>query len=68
MQVDFKYGWVCIQRHGIEFDSKGRTSGFTNKITDSNGRDEILPPVVRIVYHETLLEKIGKWIKGKVRL
>lgn len=44
------FGFVKLYEPMPVFDNKGRVIGYTQRITDSNGRDEILPPIVRINY------------------
>jgi hypothetical protein len=49
--VTMQTGWVWLYPQEPVFDHKNRIVGYTQRITDSNGKDEILQSAVRIVYN-----------------
>jgi hypothetical protein len=50
--VSMEFGFVKLWDAQPVWDDKMRVVGWTHRITDSNGRDEALPPAVRIVYND----------------
>lgn len=51
-EITIHWGWSWAGNAGIELDDKGRIIGYKTRIRDSDGRDEMLPSIIRIIYDD----------------